>query len=180
MLDREEPVISGRDATHRSRAFTLVEILIVVVILGILAAIAVPKLSNASQMARESTLKDDCRFLRTQIIVYQNQHNGVYPGYPAGNPAQTPTEADFLAQLTSYTDDTGNTSSNPSTVFKNGPYLTRMPENPINSLTSVKIIAPAGTMTPDGSTGWVYQPVTGAIVPNLVGTDSDSKSFVKY
>src|SRR3954469_16041041 len=84
--------------------FTLVEIMIVVVIIGILAAIAVPKLSNASQVARENSLKEDLRLLRTQISVYRANHRDAYPGYPGGDSAQTPTQQVFSDQLTLYTD----------------------------------------------------------------------------
>ena len=55
------------------KAFTLVEILIVVVILGILAAIVIPRFSDASHQARESALKDNVRFLRSQIQLYKAQ-----------------------------------------------------------------------------------------------------------
>ena len=54
------------------RAFTLVEILIVVVILGILAAIVLPKFSNASAIARASMLADDLRVIRMQVQVYRS------------------------------------------------------------------------------------------------------------
>ena len=44
------------------RGFTLVELLIVVVILGILATIVIPQFSNASQQARENTSRMICGF----------------------------------------------------------------------------------------------------------------------
>src|SRR5947209_4556497 len=81
------------------RGFSLIEIMIVVTILGILAAIAVPKLANASQVARENSLKDDLRQLRTQFGVYRSQHSNVCPGYPGGDAAQTPTAAALSDQL---------------------------------------------------------------------------------
>src|SRR4051812_15890238 len=87
---------------RRKRAFTLIEILIVVVILGILAAIVIPQFSNASHVARENSLKDDLRYLRTQVAVFKAQHRDVPPGYPSGNIASTPTSADFIAQMTQY------------------------------------------------------------------------------
>ena len=55
-----------RNARRRAallKGFTLVEILIVVVILGILATIVLPQFSNASATARENTLKDELRYL---------------------------------------------------------------------------------------------------------------------
>ena len=53
------------------KAFTLVEILIVVIILGILASIVVPNFSNASHQARENMLKKNLYMLRSQINVYR-------------------------------------------------------------------------------------------------------------
>lgn len=164
----------------KRRGFTLVEILIVVVILGILAAIVVPKLSNASQTARENTLRDDLRFLRTQITVYASQHGDVFPGFPAGNTSSTPTAADFLAQMTSFTDLGGNPSATGSSTFAFGPYLSRMPDNPLNAKSTVKIITGSDALTPDDSTGWLYQPATGKILPNLVGSDATNVLFSSY
>ena len=82
------------------KAFTLVEILIVVIILGILAAIVIPQFSNATQNARASMLADNLRIMRTQVMVFKAQHNSVSPGYPGGDSSQPPTQTDFVAHQT--------------------------------------------------------------------------------
>src|SRR5438046_2546568 len=85
-------------ASPQLRAFTLIETLIVVVILGILATIVIPQFSNASVNAKENMLKDELRYLRTQVVVYKAQHHDVPPGYPGGDRTAAPTAPDFLAQ----------------------------------------------------------------------------------
>lgn len=65
---------------HRvKRAFTLVEILIVVVILGILAAIVVPQFTNASTEAQAGNVATQLQTIRSQIELYRVRHNGNYP-----------------------------------------------------------------------------------------------------
>ena len=64
---------------RRNRAFTLVEILIVVVILGILAAIVVPQFTNAADEARNGNVVTQLRTLENQLELYRARNNGSYP-----------------------------------------------------------------------------------------------------
>lgn len=65
------------------KGFTLVEILIVVVILGILAAIVIPQFTNASTAAKESNLKSNLQTVRAQIELYKLDNNDVPPASAA-------------------------------------------------------------------------------------------------
>jgi len=82
------------------RGFTLIEILIVVIVLGILASIVIPQFSNASQESREATLRDCLHYLRTQVQIYKAQHGDVAAGFPNGDPTASP---DFATYRTSRT-----------------------------------------------------------------------------
>jgi prepilin-type N-terminal cleavage/methylation domain-containing protein len=92
-------------------AFTLVEILIVVVIIGILATVVIPQFTSASHQARENTLKDDLRYLRNQVQVYTAQHLDVAPGFPPGNPGGSPSSTYFISQMTQPTNASGATGA---------------------------------------------------------------------
>jgi len=67
----------------RNRAFTLVEILIVVVILGILAAIVVPQFTNAANDARGGNITTQLQTLNSQVELYAARNNGAYPDLQA-------------------------------------------------------------------------------------------------
>ncbi len=69
----------------RSRdGFTLIELLIVVVIIGILAAIAIPKFHNSKEQAYISTMREDMRNLATAEEAYYSDHLGMYATNIAG------------------------------------------------------------------------------------------------
>ena len=62
-----------------NKGFTLVEILIVVIILGILAAIVIPQFSNASTDAKKNSLTSQLQTMRSQMELYKLQHNDKCP-----------------------------------------------------------------------------------------------------
>src|SRR5256885_12464599 len=95
------------------RGFTLVEILIVVIILGILAAIVIPQFTNASQDARESALLSQLQTLRSQVELYKLQHHDTLPNIVGASPA-------CWTALTTKTDSYGAASA-AAKAF--GPYM---------------------------------------------------------
>lgn len=66
---------------NRKTGFTLVEILIVVVILGILAAIVVPQFTSASNEAIKGALQTQLQTINTQVELYRVRKNGAYPDF---------------------------------------------------------------------------------------------------
>ena len=62
----------------RKKGFTLIELLIVVVIIGILAAIAIPKFANMKEKAYVASMKADLRNLATYQESYAADSSGVY------------------------------------------------------------------------------------------------------
>ena len=70
--------VRGSQGSHQ-RGFTLVELMIVVVIIGILAAIAVPNFISLTKRAREATIKSSMHTIQLCIEDFSVQNNGTYP-----------------------------------------------------------------------------------------------------
>jgi general secretion pathway protein G len=147
---------------RKTSGFTLVEILIVVIILGILAAIVIPQFTNASQDARKNSLTSELQTVRSQLELAKLQHlDQPSPDLVAGS-------ANPWDQLTVKTDGDSNYTIDASGTF--GPYLNSAPANPLNGGTLV--IANTGTTEPaygdatgasSTNYGWVYYVPTGKI-----------------
>ncbi len=67
-------VRSGAAFTHR-RAFTLIELMFIVALLGLLAAIVVPHFTNASGQADDSSVRRNLQIIRNQIAYYRAKYN---------------------------------------------------------------------------------------------------------
>ncbi|MCX5661741.1 MAG: type II secretion system protein [Planctomycetota bacterium] len=179
---RRAPWARVRAGLRRNRAFSLLEIVIVLIVLGTLAAIALPRLGGVSNMGHASELRDALRQLRTQILIYRAQHRGVAPGYPDGNTLAEPTFEAFAAQMTGYTSPNGRLAASRTALARFGPYLTRMPVNPLKENAMIRFIGPDEQLraAPGGPEGWVYQPSTGMIAANSDGADADRVAFFDY
>ena len=162
--------------------FTLIEILIVVIILGVLSTIVIPRFSTGSRQAREATLKDCLRYLRAQIAAYKVQHNQVPPGYPNDDSDATPTATTFVAQMTQYTDDVGHVGGSASELYRWGPYLSDMPANPMTSGNGILVVTGPSLPAPDPSKpyAWVYNPQTQEIRANVGGADEAGTPYTSY
>jgi general secretion pathway protein G len=141
------------------RGFTLVEILIVVIILGILAAIVIPQFTNASQDARKNSLTSQLQTVRSQVELYKLQHlDQLPPALAAGGAAPG-----VWVEMTSKTDADHTISA----TGKFGPYLQASPVNPLNNnadvaLTTADYGSGGGTNTL-GSSGFLLNVSTGKI-----------------
>ena len=152
---------------RKRHGFTLVEVLIVVVILGILAATVLPQFTAASSDAKESALVSNLTTLRSQIQLYRFQHNSIYPAQGAT------TEVAFTNVMLGRTDVDGTVNA---TTGAFGPYLVgAMPVNPFNGLKTVTVAIT--TPVADGTTGWIYNSATGTITANNVGSTPSGKLF---
>jgi general secretion pathway protein G len=150
---------------NKNKGFTLVEILIVVVILGILAAIVIPQFTNASESAKASSLVSQLQTIRSQFELYQVQHNGNYP-------VSDSTAAHGLwTCLTTKTKIDGTAASATDTVTF-GPYLQQEPKNPFTGGSTI-------------GTDWTYDATTHvikAMLPSgvtLAGTGLTSADAVE-
>lgn len=148
----------------RKSGFTLVEILIVVIILGILAAIIIPQFTDASTSAKESSLTSNLQTLRSQIGLYKIQHDDQYP--------DTTSNDTFVECLTTVTDVDGVLWTSDAQGTKYGPYMPNIPDNPFISddtlpYFSFGTIPLSGTgQTGDDSSHWIFDADTGRIAPN--------------
>ncbi len=137
--------------THhkRIRAFTLVELLIVVIILSILAAIVVPQFTEAATDTRLGALQSNLAIIRQQIEIYKLEHGGLYP------------ELNHFAQQM-----TAGTLINGKAGTDFGPYLQRIPVNPF----TVGLQKGVSNKAPAKSRAWYYDEVTGEFRPNDGGS----------
>ncbi|MBN1807117.1 MAG: type II secretion system protein [Sedimentisphaerales bacterium] len=166
----------------KNRAFSLIELIIVVTILGVLSALVIPSFQGHIAKAKEASAKDNLQVVRNQIELYKIQHNGVPPGYINGAGA---AEALMQLQFTRTTTETGGVSSTtiPDAAHPNGPYLKKLPLNPFNKLSNIIYVdynIEFSAVADGESSGWLYKKETAEFKINMDGTDSEGISYLDY
>ena len=158
--------------------FTLVEILIVVVILGILAAIVIPQFTGASTEAKESALVSDLQAIRSQIELYKIQHNDELPGVQLAGAACTGD--DFATAMTSKTNQDGEVGDTSTHRF--GPYMQKIPTNPFSTAVAGESSVGTGVAkmpvdaVGDNATAWFF--VISGVDAGLFQANDDKQNAV--
>jgi len=177
--------------------FTLVELLIVVIILAVLAAIIVPQFSSATIDAQEAALDANLGRMRSSVELFHAQHGSVYPGAaattggtcPAGGTAgagAANSAQAFMDHLLMYSDATGKTCSVGDTTFKYGPYLRKgVPHDSVTGKGSVAgeivVTSTGAPIAPSAATGgWAYDTKSGQIVMNSNANDTRGKPYSSH
>ena len=140
------------------KGFTLVELLIVIVILGILAAIVIARFAGATKESKESNLKGNLRTIRASLETYKaNSKSNSYP----------PTLDDLWAGTASDVDSKTFLERIPIDPFyrNKSVYLSSIDFSPIDTALQrdAKIT---------GGGGWAYDSLTGRVCANYFSTDT--------
>jgi general secretion pathway protein G len=136
----------------RRSGFTLIELVVVILILGILAGVAAPKMFSTSAKATDAGMKQSLNIIRDAIELYVSQSGGTYP------PCTDPAGADFKLALT--------------------PYLRgQFPKSLVGTKDAV-VKGVGGVPVSDNSSGWMYSTTLGTFIANSDANTLDAS--VKY
>lgn len=162
--------------------FTLIELLIVVIILAIISAIAIPQFSAATSDAQSSAVDANLATIRNSIEQYRAQHTGfVYPGVKASSggtdtcggekgTGEANTEQALKDQLMYASNAAGQTCSVAGGNYRYGPYLRQgVPADSFGNSDKIVISNDGKKIVPTNETasGWAYDLKSGEFVLNL-------------
>lgn len=150
-IDRHaSPFLPLGPAARGVRAFSLIELVVVVVILAIVSAIAVPRMSSAAARSRHAAIAANLRELNAAAERYAAEHDGRSPAHDTDGSVDWDT-ACLVRRLTGTTDVHGGFDG----LF--GPYLRTIPRNPIVGDASIVM----GVGPPRrGRAAWHFNPLT--------------------
>jgi len=138
-----------------NKGFTLIELMIVVAIIGILAAVAMPRFADLVRKSNEGACKGSLGAIRSALSIYYADNEGMWPA-----------SLDDMCDVR--TDDGGSAK-----------YMDAVPLRKVGGGAAAD-----GTNTEaaalDDSTGWYYDAVTGSVDINCTGTDTKGQQYTSW
>ncbi len=136
---------------RKQKGFTLVELLVVIVVLAVLAAIVLPKFMDSGTRSKESALKSDLKLIRNAITIFKTD-TGLYPLALSDLAASSAP-----AQGSNGTADVNLTASN-----WHGPYVQSIPNDPVSG------------------TAFTYTKTSGTAVSSATGNGLDGTAYTTW
>ncbi len=139
------------DLHNRRSGFNLIELVIVVVIIAVIGAIAIPKVSRGAPGVNDSALIQELSSMRSALDYYATDHGGTFPS--------SSSAAGFVDQLTQFTDASGEAQPTRDSTHVYGPYLKCFPNLPVGrnaGVSTITVTGPVGT----GNFAWYYDGTT--------------------
>ena len=144
----------------KAKGFTLIELMIVVAIIGILAAIAIPKFAQMLEKSKEGATKGNLGSMKSAASIYYGDTQGIWP-----TTLQSATSYAFSKYL-----------DNISPVKVTGAFVAGAP-----SPAGAKVTMTAGSGVPGiADTGWMYDSAFGNVYVNSTVTDSKAIPYSFY
>jgi prepilin-type N-terminal cleavage/methylation domain-containing protein len=144
----------------KTKGFTLIELMIVVAIIGILAAIAIPKFAQMLEKSREGATKGTLGSLKSASSIYYGDQQGIWPS--TLNTFSTYSFSKYM--------------DNVSAVKVTGAFVPGSP-SPVGNVVTVTSL---GKVPTGGITGWLYDSTQGAVYVNSTVKDSKTIPYSFY